>query len=1821
MGLFGDVVKGVEEGIEEAGKIGKKVVKEVSGAAKDVAETAVREAAEIAANPLTVDEKLREGVIAGAGAIATAAAKADKFDAALGRAFQLDEVGEQVFGRTERWKDEITSGEFDVQEEWLSDIGKGIIDPKEDLSFEDFFSFGVNEDEAAKAYAAKGGIALWLADNILYRPSSYVGAGLPGRIATKGGLLVKGFRGGATIERAGSAGRGGRIAKTLDDLLMGAGRNFNKVEMNLDTILAAPIVKPAGLAGKGISKVPLVAPAGRKALAPVRYLMSHAEESIIRMNTDILAAPMRSLLWRNNPGTPETYQQNIARIFADDVDPKQLTPDEHLARQLWNDMATRDDGRFHYKVDDALERIGRTNNEVEAQRIVNETVEDAVRSGFRFKDEVQIMRIREYHAWGGAQPAVNAWKKYISDKVLNPWARLNLRFAFFAPLNLTEDIGFSMLHGTPVGGHSLEDIRNIFSVADMDQEVFSLQQALPVVAANRASLGIYDPNKPLRGRDIIRAAAAGLDPTGLATRLSRTATPEQISAHIRINTQTNATLQSMDGTLRHMARGNENMSRVMDVVDHGPQRSIFHGAKGDSSLQDFVRMHFADGPDAMDTGLTRMIQSQSPVRRDIAAVVSGQWPERPPGVMEYFMAAADNPQKVDEMLERARVFTEESVANEIVMLPDNMIPVLDNYLDDLINRKAGVVDPGGQLEHLEALHRIYANAIGDLRHTYMSRIKSTTPLDEKAKIYEEMDRLLSAHLRENGSRLAKARDALRAQLAEAGFKPSAKVGPYKVNPRRGVTAVKKEANAMVNRIMKQGDVRGGFTYQPIGQKYVEVGSRDGYAVAQRAGGEVFPATQLNQQKLIGFVERHQEAFLERNVYVGAWRDEQNMIHLNITRIIDDKSEAIAKGKAEAQKAIFDIRKGADVKVPKNAPDFSAGDVRDGMQFHLDRLDAEHKIIERGWRQDQELRDSFFKAPDTATVKRDDAFWDSYFRERGEHWARVRNEQKAVEADYGGMSPATYAQRVRMFGAENVRSQADIALARRLAEARAGQLADIRTPTPALLERKMQAYRHVERDVRAVLDQHARRFADERALAWKDEIVKGMRLLDDDVYKAARAGRKAASQHGVRVRDAAHVNYTHKTVGDEIIRNTFSQYWQYQSRRPLRLARLALRYPGMTAAFIHYMSDTEGGYIPIPGSDFQISPARFGITAPARSFQMLGQGMIDYIKTGDSSNLTFSDYDGLRKYIDIGSRISAGVGLSPGGGVGGVGEMLGQEGEFTDLGGMMPSIFQVPGMAAAGGLQLSQYIPAPVRPAWETVLGGYTDTQIGIMDKLGNRYFDYQVGQELLSQGIAPSEATDEQLKEAQRTVMANQLFIEQTGMGKFKPEEMQQIEQEARALALEMGVPPEALNTLRPTNSPISALFADDPKTGEPYLNTAELRRVYEIHPEWRQWSELRDPLKSPTERTASIKRREYYKELETQLAELEKQYVGILDNALNGRAGVTAEDARAAREEFFIKRQQIYATLETLYQEFGIFEGGAEGKKAAEDLAAAKYYAIQPVRDPETGQMDFDSFEQQREAELSKYDPATQDYILNQYRKEMLKDPTLKAFEEVYDKAQVVLEPYWEISDRVFAALKSQMPPSMRQFESYDDFQRKLREMEQRDGVPTGTYDGVPEAKWLAGQISAVREQYRLANPAADLALVSMYGYVAKSEVVANMAGQYGLQVFVNGAIEELGRVGVQNSGLVKPTSTGSVDSFQRILSAGGLSPWEPGAESDEELAAKIERFQAAMSKADAGRATAISDPYGFDMPNRMGQLFPPLPVVEEPTVQIPGIEEILNS
>lgn len=125
------------------------------------------------------------------------------------------------------------------------------------------------------------------------------------------------------------------------------------------------------------------------------------------------------------------------------------------------------------------------------------------------------------------------------------------------------------------------------------------------------------------------------------------------------------------------------------------------------------------------------------------------------------------------------------------------------------------------------------------------------------------------------------------------------------------------AQAFIDRLKA-----GGFTYDPRADKFVEIGSVDGYLVGRKALGTKI-IEQLVTEKTIGailfsFYSEHQDRFDNSlTSFMGGWI-EDGIMHLDVVDYVHDRDTALILGAWEEQIAIFNIKTGDCVYLNKPA---------------------------------------------------------------------------------------------------------------------------------------------------------------------------------------------------------------------------------------------------------------------------------------------------------------------------------------------------------------------------------------------------------------------------------------------------------------------------------------------------------------------------------------------------------------------------------------------------------------------------------------------------------------------------------------------------------------------------------------------------------------------------------------------------------------------------------------------------------------------------------------------------------------------------------------
>ena len=331
-------------------------------------------------------------------------------------------------------------------------------------------------------------------------------------------------------------------------------------------------------------------------------------------------------------------------------------------------------------------------------------------------------------------------------------------------------------------------------------------------------------------------------------------------------------------------------------------------------------------------------------------------------------------------------------------------------------------------------------------------------------------------------------------------------------------------------------------------------------------------------------------------------------------------------------------------------------------------------------------------------------------------------------------------------------------------------------------------------------------------------------------KKERALEKAKELHYL-----AYPNYEDANVIDETMRAIFP-FWNYELFRWKWLPRTFMRTPGVMSGLARYMTYTDQGYMPVPGTDLQINPLRGTVfMGGLRSFYLR-----DFPEFHDAApGIEFLDY-------------------------------IGRAGFFPGVHVMLPIIL------FGAGDEPPQF--GQLAPAW--VKTGLSALRILSPEHIGNvleivypdRFRDYMAMMQLGSMGYDADEIWNKKQQGIKLTEEEEKLWLQavnkvdgikgilmnQTGLFRIRPAEFSLIRKEMR-LAIEeaTGVPVE-------TQDWIDKMY---PVTGKRFsdyfhLDIQQQALIYQWE-SFRRYQGITTPLYPSSWQALDIKVRDYYKELE----------------------------------------------------------------------------------------------------------------------------------------------------------------------------------------------------------------------------------------------------------------------------------------------------------------------------------------------------------------------
>ncbi len=389
--------------------------------------------------------------------------------------------------------------------------------------------------------------------------------------------------------------------------------------------------------------------------------------------------------------------------------------------------------------------------------------------------------------------------------------------------------------------------------------------------------------------------------------------------------------------------------------------------------------------------------------------------------------------------------------------------------------------------------------------------------------------------------------------------------------------------------------------------------------------------------------------------------------------------------------------------------------------------------------------------------------------------------------------------------------------------------------------------------------HAAVRMDETDIAKWRQYISG---VSDDVgelsmYKGVRAGttdwfgKKEAAMGKARVQhELAYPTYDDANIIDESMRAIFP-FWTYEAFRWRWIPRTWMRTPGTLTGLARYVDYTDGGYIPIPGTDLQINPLRGSVwMGGLRRFWLK-----DFPEYYDAfPGMEFIDYIGRAGFYP-GIHVMAPVVA--------FGALAQKKPEMSEI---------APTWVKSGMSALRALSPEHIGKVLDVVYPDrFRDFQT--MLTLGELGYDADAIWRKKEQGIKLTEEEEKLWLRAE--AKANGLkgiLMEQTGLFRIRPQEYEEVRRSMR-LAIEeaTGVPvriQERIDRLYPTTG---KRFSDYYK-----LDVLQQKLLFEFEA-YRRWQGITTPLYPSSWQMMEIKTKDYYETLEKNSHEA--RYEGVYED------------------------------------------------------------------------------------------------------------------------------------------------------------------------------------------------------------------------------------------------------------------------------------------------------------------------------------------------------
>ncbi|MFA5037952.1 MAG: hypothetical protein WC479_12345, partial [Candidatus Izemoplasmatales bacterium] len=353
---------------------------------------------------------------------------------------------------------------------------------------------------------------------------------------------------------------------------------------------------------------------------------------------------------------------------------------------------------------------------------------------------------------------------------------------------------------------------------------------------------------------------------------------------------------------------------------------------------------------------------------------------------------------------------------------------------------------------------------------------------------------------------------------------------------------------------------------------------------------------------------------------------------------------------------------------------------------------------------------------------------------------------------------------------------------------------------------------------------------------KSRIADKLSVPRGAAYPDWMATKTDAMSTALEQHSLAYPTYTDANVIDETMRNIFP-FWTYETFRYKWLPRTFMRTPGTLTALARYMGYSDGGYVPIPGTDLQVNPLRGSI--------WMGGLRSLYLKDFPEY---YDQFPGLEMFESI-SRL----------------------GFYPGLPIQIPSILfgQV-----SGKPQWSELAPPFVSAPLYSLRALSPDHLGKVIDIImPERFHDYKVMMKLAQWGynaddiwkkkaagqtLTPEEEKLWNKASGDGLLAFQDILMEQTGLFRYKPQEYETMKREFKLAIQDMTGVSVA------TQEEIDRQY---PVTGKRFMDYYPLdvyqQKVLYSYESFRQWQGVSTPLYPASWQPMEVKISQYYDDLE----------------------------------------------------------------------------------------------------------------------------------------------------------------------------------------------------------------------------------------------------------------------------------------------------------------------------------------------------------------------